>query len=182
MKNTTFKGLGKEQAEMESSLHSVLNEKKHNEAPDILAIIKSEIRRVEQNLERVDAYYKRNLRFMDRLSDRIAEIGGSWAFISSFLFFLIVWMFLNSYILLGKPFDPYPYILLNLILSTIAALQAPIILMSQNRSAKRDQARLEIDLEKDLRDLHVDQESHRILLELRKEIWLIKEKLKRKNK
>ncbi|MBI4151409.1 DUF1003 domain-containing protein [Candidatus Woesearchaeota archaeon] len=114
---------------------------------------------------------------MDRLSDRIAEVGGSWGFIISFLLFLLFWMILNSIIFIKRPFDPYPYILLNLILSSLAAIQAPIILMSQNRASKRDQARLEIDLEKDLRDLHVDEESHRLLLELRKDMEAVKRKV-----
>ncbi len=177
MKKRLFKGLGREQAKAESSLRSILQKKKQDSTLDVLAILKSEINRVEKNLQQVDEYYKRNLRFLDRLSDRIAEIGGSWAFITSFLVFLFAWMILNSYVLIEKPFDPHPYILLNLILSSLAALQAPIILMSQNRVAKRDQARLEIDLEKDLRDLHIDEESHRLLLELHRDLKLMKKEI-----
>ncbi|MCB1035869.1 MAG: DUF1003 domain-containing protein, partial [Acidobacteria bacterium] len=67
----------------------------------------------------------------ERLADRIAAFGGSWAFIMSFAAVLFAWMFVNSYLLAGRPFDPYPYILLNLFLSCLAAVQAPIIMMSQ---------------------------------------------------
>ncbi len=172
-----FKGLGNEMEVKENDLRAILRKKTRNGSLDVLAILKSEISRVELNLQKIDQYYKLNLRFSQRLSDRIAEVGGSWAFIISFLIFLFGWMIVNSIILVGKPFDPFPYILLNLILSTLAAIQAPIILMSQNRASKRDQARMEIDLEKDLRDLHVDQSSHQILLGLRDDIDLVKRKL-----
>ena len=79
------------------------------------------------------------------LSDIIASFGGSWKFILIFIGFLIVWMFINIYVLLTKPFDPYPFILLNLILSSLAALQAPIIMMSQNRQDGKDRQRAEQD-------------------------------------
>ncbi len=177
MPKKLFKGLGRESELRESDLRSVLQKKALNGPLDILSILKKEISRVEINLQKIDQYYKMNLRFPDRVSDRIAEIGGSWTFILSFFIFLVIWMVINSIILVNRPFDPYPFILLNLILSTLAAVQAPIILMSQNRAAKRDQARMEIDLEKDLRDLHVDQSSHEILLGLRKDMDLVKKKL-----
>ncbi len=177
MPKRLFKGLGKESEARESDLRLVLRRKGLNGPLDILSILKKEISRVEINLQKIDQYYKQNLRFRERLSDRIAEIGGSWAFIISFFVFLILWMVVNSVVLTSNQPDPYPFILLNLILSTLAAVQAPIILMSQNRAAKRDQARMEIDLEKDLRDLHVDQGSHEILLGLRKDMDLVKKKL-----
>ncbi|MBU1623095.1 MAG: DUF1003 domain-containing protein, partial [Nanoarchaeota archaeon] len=78
------------------------------------------------------------LTFGQKAADAVAKFGGSWAFIIIFISILIVWVILNSYFLLKRPFDPYPFILLNLVLSCIAALQAPIILMSQNRQAERD--------------------------------------------
>ena len=145
---------------------------------DVLNVIKSEIKSVESTLEKVDEFYKKDLRKLDRLSDRIAEIGGSWGFITFFFVFLFSWIVINSYILIKQPFDIYPFILLNLILSTLAAVQAPIILMSANRAAKRDQARVEMDLEKDLRDLHIDEGSHKLLLELKKDVGKIKRRLK----
>jgi uncharacterized membrane protein len=82
-----------------------------------------------------------------RLADRIAAFGGSWTFISIFMVVLVVWMGINTWILLTKPFDPYPYILLNLVLSCLAAIQAPVILMSQNRQEARDRIHAEHDYE-----------------------------------
>lgn len=76
--------------------------------------------------------------FGERASDRIAAFGGSWPFIFCFLVFVIGWMALNSYLLSNTGFDPYPFILLNLGLSSLAAFQAPIIMMSQNRQAAKD--------------------------------------------
>jgi len=73
-----------------------------------------------------------------RLADRVAAVGGSWGFIFGFAVVLVGWMVLNSVLLAERAYDPYPYILLNLMLSTLAAVQAPIILMSQNRAAVRD--------------------------------------------
>lgn len=79
--------------------------------------------------------------FGQRLADKIATFGGSWCFIFSFTAVLIAWMFVNSYLLAAHPFDPYPYILLNLVLSALAAIQAPVIMMSQNRQETRDRLR-----------------------------------------
>lgn len=85
------------------------------------------------------------LTFGQRLSDKVASFGGSWAFILSFGFFILSWITLNTYFLFNKGFDPYPYILLNLILSCIAALQAPVIMMSQNRQEEKDRTRAKKD-------------------------------------
>jgi len=79
------------------------------------------------------------------ISDKISDFAGSWTFIISFFIFLSLWMVVNSYFVLAKPFDPYPFILLNLALSTLAAVQAPLILMSQNRKEARDRQRAESD-------------------------------------
>lgn len=78
-------------------------------------------------------------------ADRIASFGGSWKFISIFGVFLISWMVLNIYMLHNKAFDPYPFILLNLILSCLAAIQAPVIMMSQNRQDEKDRERAKND-------------------------------------
>ncbi|TFG98013.1 MAG: DUF1003 domain-containing protein [Calditrichales bacterium] len=94
------------------------------------------------------------------LADKIAAIGGSWTFIISFLLFLFIWMGINSYLLIRQPFDPYPFILLNLVLSTLAAIQAPLIIMSQRRQEIRDRLRAENDYrvnlkaELEIRQLH----------------------------
>ncbi|MCK5150083.1 DUF1003 domain-containing protein [Candidatus Pacearchaeota archaeon] len=84
-----------------------------------------------------------------RAADFLAKWAGSWAFIIGFFVFLIIWMILNIYFFveykIGKPWDPYPFILLNLCLSCLAAIQAPVILMSQNRTVQRDRLRAEYD-------------------------------------
>jgi uncharacterized membrane protein len=76
-----------------------------------------------------------------RMADKVASFGGSWTFVFSFLGFLTLWIIVNEGILFAKPFDPFPFILLNLILSCVAALQAPIIMMSQNRMEEKDRER-----------------------------------------
>ena len=94
------------------------------------------------------------------MADRLADFGGSWLFIGIFSVILTVWIVLNSVVLVAKPFDPYPYIFLNLILSCVAAMQAPVILMSQNRQAARDRMQAEHDYrinlkaELEIRHLH----------------------------
>ena len=99
-----------------------------------------------------------NRSFGDYLADRITEIAGSWPFIIGLIIFLLLWIILNIFILTNA--DPYPFILLNLLLSCIAALQAPIIMMSQNREAKKDRLRSSNDYKTDLKselmleDLH----------------------------
>jgi uncharacterized membrane protein len=92
--------------------------------------------------------------FGQRLADRVAEIGGSWGFIIGFGIFLTIWAVLNGLLLTHgglKPFDPYPFIFLNLILSMVAAIQAPVIMMSQNRQASKDRAAAEHDYEVNLK-------------------------------
>lgn len=83
--------------------------------------------------------------FGQKIADKVADFGGSWTFIISFLLFIIIWIASNVYILMNKGFDPYPFILLNLILSCIAALQAPVIMMSQNRQEEKDRNRAKKD-------------------------------------
>lgn len=85
------------------------------------------------------------LKMGDRISDKVASFGGSWKFIISFSIIILVWISVNGMVLLLKPFDPFPFILLNLILSCVAAMQAPIIMMSQNRQEKKDRNRSEND-------------------------------------
>lgn len=81
----------------------------------------------------------------ERIADSVASFGGSWTFILTFFSFILIWMAINVWILATKPFDPYPFILLNLILSCLAAIQAPIIMMSQNRQEQKDRQRSEHD-------------------------------------
>jgi uncharacterized membrane protein len=96
----------------------------------------------------------------ERVADRVASFGGSWTFILSFVGVLIAWMVVNTVHLLAEPFDPYPFILLNLVLSCLAALQAPVIMMSQKRQEEKDRLRAENDYmvnlraELEIRQLH----------------------------
>jgi uncharacterized membrane protein len=87
----------------------------------------------------------------EKMADHIATFGGSWTFIIIFFTFILIWMGTNAYILATKPFDPFPFILLNLILSCLAAIQAPIIMMSQNRQESKDRIRSEHDYKIDLK-------------------------------
>ena len=122
----------------------------------------------------------------DRLADKISSIAGSWSFILIFISFLIAWIILNSVILIGdNQIDPYPFILLNLVLSCIAALQAPIIMMSQNRQAAKDSLRNHNDYKTDLKSellleaLHF--EMNTIMKNQRKILKLLKEEEKEEN-
>ena len=99
----------------------------------------------------VDEKYEANLTFGQRLSDRIAQFGGSWKFIILFGCLLLAWVVINSIALFVRPFDPYPYIFLNLILSCLAAIQAPIIMMSQNRQEDKDRLRVMHDYQVNLK-------------------------------
>jgi len=118
--------------------------------------------------------------FGQRIADKVASFGGSWTFIISFSIFIMIWIIINIYWLVNKGFDPYPFILLNLILSCIASMQAPVIMMSQNRQEEKDRDRAKKDYminlksELEIRSLHekidhfiMDQQLE--LLELQKE-------------
>ena len=100
--------------------------------------------------DNVEPELEREYTFAERLSDKIAEFGGSWKFIISFLSMMFIWMGLNVFWYQNKGFDPYPFILLNLVLSCLAALQAPIIMMSQNRQEEKDRIRSEHDYQVNL--------------------------------
>lgn len=95
--------------------------------------------------ENIQDEIEAELTFGQRLADKVATFGGSWAFIITFFTFILIWMIINIWFLATSPFDPYPFILLNLILSCLAAIQAPIIMMSQNRQEQKDRQRGEHD-------------------------------------
>ena len=97
----------------------------------------------------VDKVDKDNEKFGDKVADKLTEVAGSWSFIIGFSLFLIIWILLNVYVFINL--DPYPFVFLNLLLSCIAALQAPIIMMSQNRAAKKDSLRSLNDYKTDLK-------------------------------
>jgi len=107
-----------------------------------------------------------------RAADALTKWAGSWVFIISFLVFLVIWAAFNVYAWIGK-WDPYPFILLNLVLSMLAALQAPIILMSQNRAAERDRLRAEYDYA-------VNRKAEREIEEIRKQLLRIENKFNKK--
>jgi uncharacterized membrane protein len=111
----------------------------------------------------VESEYEEKVSFGEHLADMVAEFGGSWMFIIVFAAIMGAWMLLNSIFLRGGAFDPYPYILLNLVLSTLAAIQAPIIMMSQNRQAAKDRARSEHQYEINLKsEIEIGEISRRI--------------------
>jgi CRP/FNR family cyclic AMP-dependent transcriptional regulator len=93
-----------------------------------------------------------HLTFADRAADIIAEFGGSWKFIITFLFFLTLWVITNTIVLLTRAFDPYPFLLLSTALNMLAALQAPIIMMSQNRQSQKDRLRADLDYRVNLKN------------------------------
>ena len=148
--------------------------------------------------ENVNKKFEKKLTIGHRMADRVARFGGSWKFILSFLALLVVWMILNTFFVRNEGFDPYPFILLNLVLSCLAALQAPIIMMSQNRQAERDRlqaneeyctnlkAELEIQHLQSKLDLFMKNqwesllELQRIQIELTEDIILHKKQLRRK--
>jgi uncharacterized membrane protein len=140
-------------------VHSLVKAEK-GELSDLETEVLDSISRQEILSTRVDQEFESKLTFGQRLSDRIAQFGGSWTFIIFFGCVLVAWVAVNSVALLFKPFDPYPYILLNLILSCLAAIQAPIIMMSQNRQEAKDRVRathdyqVNLKAELEIRQLH----------------------------
>ncbi len=116
--------------------------------------------------------FDEQLTFGERVADRVAAFGGSWTFISIFLGILVVWMLFNTFVLARQAFDPYPYILLNLVLSCLAALQAPVIMMSQNRMAEKDRIQAKHDYEVNVKaELEILQLQEK-LNELRQHDWI----------
>lgn len=118
------------------------------ENEDISSVEKEVVNAITENkilTEDVEPLLENQLTLGQRAADRIAEFGGSWMFIICFFVVLIAWIVTNAWFLGKKPFDPYPFILLNLILSCLAAIQAPIIMMSQNRLEQKDRLRGEND-------------------------------------
>src|SRR5437773_5754755 len=99
----------------------------------------------------ISKQFEKKLTFGERLSDHIAEFGGSWKFLITFGAVLVIWIAINGVILATHAFDPFPFILLNLILSCLAAVQSPIIMMSQNRAEARDRLRAENDYKVNLK-------------------------------
>ena len=148
-----------------------LNRYRTEHVRDILETERGEISRLdaevleslkEQELlaRNPDLDFDERATFGQRLADRVADFGGSWQFIIAFGVFILAWIAVNSVLALMRPWDPYPFILLNLLLSCLAALQAPVIMMSQNRLEAKDRLRAENDYrinlkaELEIRNLH----------------------------
>lgn len=115
-----------------------------------IRFIAGQLRRTSFRKDANELFAER-LTFGDRLADRVAAVGGSWSFIIGFSVFLVAWAALNTLVLAEGAFDPFPYIFLNLMLSMLAALQAPVIMMSQNRQAAKDRLAARMDYETNLR-------------------------------
>lgn len=130
----------------------------------------------------VDKMDEENMTIGDRIADKLTAIAGSWNFIIGFSLFLIAWIVING-VILTKALDPFPFILLNLLLSCIAALQAPVIMMSQNRQAKKDSLRNKNDYKTDLKTELIIEELHDKIDEiLRRQKELEKQVKELKNK
>jgi uncharacterized membrane protein len=159
--------------------------------PDGLSVLESRV--LQSTLERTTITRDTNKAiafhqtFGDRLADTIARIGGSWSFIVTFLVFLVLWTVGNVWILSRDAFDPYPFIFLNLVLSMVAALQAPVIMMAQNRQTERDRIDAAHDYEVNLKAeieimaLHekLDELRHGQIIGMRDEILQLTEMVKR---
>ena len=115
------------------------------------AVLTQMLRRERTSRAPADVHDEDDRTFGQRVADNVARFGGSWGFIGLFLGFLVFWVVGNTWLLRTHPWDPYPFIFLNLLLSMLAALQAPVIMMSQNRQAARDRAAAEHDYEVNLK-------------------------------
>ena len=150
----------------------------HNYVEHLLEDEKGEITELEQRVleslrdqeilsQNPETEFDAGLTLGQRAADRIAAFGGSWVFIGIFALVMLSWMLLNSYVLAARPFDPYPYILLNLVLSCLAAVQAPVIMMSQNRQEARDRQRslhdYQVNLKAELEIRHLHQKIDHLL-------------------
>jgi len=131
-------------------VHSLL-ESERGELTALERGVIDSLREHELLSEDVDSQFERDWTVGERLADRIASFGGSWTFLIGFGCFVLIWILLNSLALLWRPADPYPFILLNLVLSCIAAMQAPIIMMSQNRQEAKDRIRSQHDYQVNLK-------------------------------
>ncbi len=131
-------------------VHSLLESEK-GELSSLEQDVVRSLREHELLSSNVDAEFEQKWSFGERLADKIATFGGSWAFLICFGVFLLLWIGMNSIVLLWRPLDPYPFIFLNLLLSCLAAVQAPIIMMSQNRQEAKDRVRSQHDYQVNLK-------------------------------
>ena len=140
-------------------------------AKQFMSVIIERLRGADEMLSRhirnINDIADEKMTFGERIADLVARFGGSWTFIILFWLFLALWMGVNTTFVLAAPPDPYPYIFLNLILSCIAALQAPVIMMSQNRQATKDRLQADQDFQVNIKAEFAIQQLHRKLDEMR---------------
>jgi uncharacterized membrane protein len=133
---------------MHSSKAKYISELLNTEDDHLKKLNEIVLQSIEQErllLQNMNESREDNLSFGQRLADRVARFGGSWKFIISFMLLLVIWIVINLVLVGHNRFDPYPFILLNLLLSCLAAIQAPVIMMSQNRQEEKDRKRNEND-------------------------------------
>jgi uncharacterized membrane protein len=121
------------------------------ELSDLEKEVLESLQRHEVLASNTEQEFEQDRSFGEKLSDKIAAFGGSWKFLILFSFFLLAWITMNSLVMFWRPADPYPFILLNLLLSCLAAVQAPIIMMSQNRQEQKDRLRSQHDYQVNLK-------------------------------
>jgi uncharacterized membrane protein len=131
-------------------IHTLLESEK-GELTNLEHEVLESIQKHELLSQNVDIEFEKEWSFGEKLADRIADFGGSWSFLIIFFIFLSFWIAMNSMVLFWRPIDPYPHILLNLVLSCLAAIQAPIIMMSQNRQEAKDRLRSQHDYQVNLK-------------------------------
>jgi len=131
-------------------VHALLESEK-GELSSLEQEVVESMREHELLSENVDAEFEQQWSLGERMADRIASFGGSWTFLILFGLFLALWVALNSAVLIWRPLDPYPFIFLNLLLSCLAAIQAPVIMMSQNRQEAKDRLRSQHDYQVNLK-------------------------------
>lgn len=149
---------------IEEMIEADKGEMSNLEADVVRSLAEHELLTKDLNLE-----FETQLSFGERLADRIASFGGSWTFIMIFAGFFFAWMLINSLTMIWRPLDPFPYILLNLILSCLAAIQAPVIMMSQNRQEAKDRLRAEhdfrINLQAELEIRHLNDKMDHLVMQ-----------------
>ena len=142
-------------------------EKEKGELSALDKQVLASLRKHETLSKNIDKEFETELTFGERIADKVAEFGGSWTFIITFFSILLVWILINAIVLLSRAFDPFPFILLNLVLSCLAAIQAPIIMMSQNRQETKDRLRGEqdyrVNLKAELMIKHLNQKMDELL-------------------
>lgn len=131
-------------------VHSLLKSEK-GELTDLEREVISSMQYHELISKNIETQFDQNWTFGEKLADKIASFGGSWSFLILFGLFLIIWIVMNTVVFIVHPVDPYPFILLNLVLSCLAAIQAPIIMMSQNRQEAKDRLRSQHDYQINLK-------------------------------